>query len=84
MDKMLDELYRLKPSEIIIDKASEKNSIFQDYLHKINEFALINQNLSFSDESEPDKILKEQFSDKLLNDSEFQPAKQQCIQLLLP
>ena len=75
VDKMLDELYRLKPSEIIMDKASEKNSIFQHCLHKINEFALINQNFSFSDESEPDKILKEQFSDKLLNDSGISTSK---------
>ena len=74
MNRMLDELYRLKPSEIILEKLLTK-TIPQDIVNRIKEFALINQNLSLMDENEAEDILSGQFSEELLINSGIKTSK---------
>ncbi|MGI6328213.1 MAG: DNA mismatch repair protein MutS [Dethiobacteria bacterium] len=74
MDRMLDELFRLKPSEIVLEKLLTK-IMSQDIINRIKEFALINQNMAFSDEKEARDILSGQFSEKLLINSGIKNSK---------
>ncbi len=65
MDRMLDELYRLKPSEVVLEELLAKN-LSPDIMNRIKVFALINQNISLPDEREAGVILGGQFSEKIL------------------
>ena len=74
MDRALDKLYRLKPSEIVLEKMLT-NNLSPDIFNRIKEFALINQNISFSDEKEAEGILNQQFSEKILINSGIKTSK---------
>ncbi|MDO9536430.1 MAG: DNA mismatch repair protein MutS [Bacillota bacterium] len=75
IEKVFDEISRLKPTEIVIDEHIGRDKDFQIHLNKHKKMSLINIIESFSNEDEPYRILKEQFSAALLEDSKLTTSK---------
>jgi DNA mismatch repair protein MutS len=76
-DKVFDKIYCLRPTEIVIDEFVEDDNLCKLHLQKQRELFLINKKKGFSDHDEPLFILKEQFSEAMLEMSgitSVQPA----------
>jgi len=75
IEKVFDEISRLKPTEIVIDEHIGKDKHFQIHLEKHKQMLLINIIEAFSSEDEAHGILEEQFSAALLKDSKLITSK---------
>lgn len=71
-EKIMDEILRLKPTEIVIDENAKNDPLLQGLLQKQPYFFLINEVSSFSGEEEALEILKDQFGKEMVANSSFE------------